>query len=490
MPKHAIAGAAALLLTAAPAFADLEARALWSDLQETYARFGGALSAGAETYEGGTLLLEDVALDVQTAGARSRTDYGTVRIRENGDGTATIELPDTIEISVDVEMEGAADTQEVTITHDGLRIAVSEADGGRVYDTQADEMTISTFAEAPNGTARSDVEMTIAALAAVYRFGIGGDPDRFEQTLSADELVLRSTTRAEEDGAPVSLLYGMNGVTGRFEGEMGEAPAEPVTTMGELGMTLDGGIRHAGSSLLIDGAAPGGPFTLESTSAAGTIDMAIEEDAIGYELGSSDVAITAQFPGFPVPVGIAAAETALGTTLPFGEPGSEKPFGLSVITRDLVVDDVLWSLFDPTGQLPRDPATLEVVLSGTATPAVDLFGDPEAMATLQGPPADLNTLRIERLLLDMVGASLQGSGELRFPSADPSDPVGTIELALDGGFALIDRLVALGFVPPEQAAFAKGMAGAVARNVGDDQLETEIEFTEGGGISANGMPLR
>ena len=35
-----------------------------------------------------------------------------------------------------------------------------------------------------------------------------------------------------------------------------------------------------------------------------------------------------------------------------------------------------------------------------------------------------------------------------------------------------------------------GMAGVVARPAGEDALESTIEFTEGGGIVANGLPLR
>ncbi len=154
------------------------------------------------------------------------------------------------------------------------------------------------------------------------------------------------------------------------------------------------------------------------------------------------------------------------------------------------MDDAIWNLFDPAEELPRDPATVVLDFAGTAVMNVDLFGDPEAMAALEGPPGELKSLTLTQLLVTLAGAELRGSGDLAFPvPATPPAPVGTIDLALDGGFALIDRLVAIGLVPAQQAAFVKGGAGAIARPVGDDQLESTIEFTEGGGISANGMPL-
>ena len=72
----------------------------------------------------------------------------------------------------------------------------------------------------------------------------------------------------------------------------------------------------------------------------------------------------------------------------------------------------------------------------------------------------------------------------------PFAPVGQIDLKLEGGFALLDGLVAIGVFPAQQATFLRGMIGAVARQTGDDTLETTIAFTEGGGITANGLPVR
>ncbi|MGB3409461.1 MAG: DUF2125 domain-containing protein, partial [Jannaschia sp.] len=117
-------------------------------------------------------------------------------------------------------------------------------------------------------------------------------------------------------------------------------------------------------------------------------------------------------------------------------------------------------------------------------------GDPEARASA-GAPGELKTLDLNPLQVSLAGAELTGEGSVEFPTPGPvPQPVGSVTLSLTGGLALIDKLVALGFLPPEQAAFAKGMAGVVARPVGEDALESLIEFTPGGGITANGMPLQ
>ncbi|MCK0168721.1 DUF2125 domain-containing protein [Jannaschia sp. S6380] len=489
MPKHAISGATALLLTTAIAHAEVDARTIWTDWQEVSARFGGALTAASEDYSNGTLTLTDMMATTTMDGAESRIEYGTVRLVEGEDGTVTIELPESLEMTTTNTVGEVTQTQDLAVRYQDLEIVVSEEEGVRVYDAEAESMTMTTAVAPEDGSGGAELVVTMSGIDSTYRSGTDGDDGALEQTLAADGLELRLAVE-DEGGAPVAITSTLEGITGTFDGNLGEMPDLPVTSMAQWNMTYQGGLRHDGGTFRMDGEGPQGPFSVDGTSDTGNLDFSLTEDSMGYRLGAEDVAMTVQAPGFPVPIRIAVAESETGFTLPFGEPGTEKPFGMTLAYRDLVIDDALWALFDPTGQLPRDPATLVVELAGTATPSVDIFGDPEAMATLQGPPGTLDSLTIERILLDLVGATLRGSGELAFPTPDPSQPVGTIELSLDGGFALIDKLVALGFVPAEQAAFVKGMAGAVAKPVGDDQLETVIEFTEGGGISANGLPLQ
>jgi hypothetical protein len=48
-----------------------------------------------------------------------------------------------------------------------------------------------------------------------------------------------------------------------------------------------------------------------------------------------------------------------------------------------------------------------------------------------------------------------------------------------------------GLVPIEQLAMARGLMGAFTRPGAEpDTVESTIQFTEGGGISANGVPLQ
>ncbi|CTQ49364.1 DUF2125 domain-containing protein [Jannaschia donghaensis] len=488
-----LAGAAAIVLTTAPAaFADLQATAIWEDWQDVYNRFGGTLGAESVDYSDGTLTLDGVTYRTELGGTVSAASYGTIKMVEQADGSVVIEIPAEMETDSTSVTDGVEVEQTMRLRHADLSIVAREDGGERIYDIAADTMTIEvdTVLDAGDGTTDPNtVTMRLDGLESVYRSGFGPDGQGFAQTYAVDGVDIGSTFANGDD--EVTFSYAMTGVRSEFDGTYGEVPTGPVLGLSDMNIFYDGSIDHSGSTLTVAGTTPDGPLDIAGTSESGTIELDMSRDALTYALGSVGGQITAQVPGFPLPVDVSMQEVRSAFTLPIGAPGSEKPFGLQIILRELALDETLWGLFDPTGQLPRDPATVVVDMDGTAVMNVDMFGDPDAMAAMTGPPGSLKTLTLNQLLVTLAGAELRGTGDVDFPEETIiPEPVGTVELALDGGFALIDRIVALGFIPAEQAAFVKGMAGAVARPVGDDQLESTIEFTPGGGITANGMPLK
>jgi len=492
MLKYTIPGAATLLLATAPQAWALDAQTVWSDWQDVYSRFGGTLTAASEEYSGGTLTLTDVTYETVMGEVTNTAGYGTLTLVEQDDGSVVIEIPATVETTNVTETDGVSIEQTMRMIQDGLTVVAREEDGTRTYDMAADSITVEIDTEAQadeESISPGVVTVAMSNVVSVYRSDVDAD-GAFSQTLAADTMTVQAAME-DDTGSTVDVSYGMTGITSDLAGNYGDAPTGPIRGLSDMGVTYGGDMTHSGSTLSVAGDGPDGPFRLDGTSEAGTLALDLGADALTYSLTSTGGDMVVQVPGFPVPVNISMAELASGFQIPVGAPGEEQPFGMTVTLRDLMVDDMLWGLFDPTGQLPRDPATLILDLDGTALMSVDLFGDPDAMANLQGPPGELKTLAINQILLTLAGASLRGSGDLDFPTSAPiPEPVGKIDLALDGGFALIDKIVALGFIPVQQAAFVKGMAGAVAKPVGDDQLESTIEFLPGGGISANGLPLK
>jgi hypothetical protein len=112
------------------------------------------------------------------------------------------------------------------------------------------------------------------------------------------------------------------------------------------------------------------------------------------------------------------------------------------------------------------------------------------------PPGALESLDIPALQLTIGGAELTGNGSLTFDNTDLTTfqgmpaPTGVINLALSGGNGLLDKLIALGLVPEDQAMGARMMMGMFARpGTEPDTLTSTLEFKDKG-FFANGMQLQ
>lgn len=71
-------------------------------------------------------------------------------------------------------------------------------------------------------------------------------------------------------------------------------------------------------------------------------------------------------------------------------------------------------MFDPTGQLPHDPATVVLDLAGKGKVLFDMF-DPEAMEALEKgeeQPGELHALTVNQLQVSAAGAELTGNRRL------------------------------------------------------------------------------
>ncbi len=120
---------------------------------------------------------------------------------------------------------------------------------------------------------------------------------------------------------------------------------------------------------------------------------------------------------------------------------------------------------------------------------IDLM-DP-ANANSDAMPGQLDAINLNALQVKAAGAELTGSGAATVDnSSGMPKPVGAVDLKLVGANALIDKLVAMGLIPEDQAMGARMMMGMFAVPSGEDELTSKIEFKEDGGIYANGQRIQ
>jgi hypothetical protein len=178
--------------------------------------------------------------------------------------------------------------------------------------------------------------------------------------------------------------------------------------------------------------------------------------------------------------------------MPIGVSEESGDVGLGLRLVGLSISDDIWSMFDPMGALPRDPATLILDIAGRANWLVDVFDPALADEQMMEPPGEVQSVTLNELRLSAVGALLTGTGAFEFDNSGPvPQPAGTVNLRLEGANALIDRLVQMGMLPEDQAMGARMMLGLFARpGDGPDTLVSEITVQPDGAVLANGQRIR
>jgi hypothetical protein len=278
-----------------------------------------------------------------------------------------------------------------------------------------------------------------------------------------------------------------------------EFDAQAVNSMLNAGMEFGGTLTTQGGSYDLTFGGNDGSGTLNSTSEGSEWNTSLSPEGLGYAVSQRGVAFNMLVTEFPLPLSFAVDEMVTSLLIPVQKSEEEQEFGFGVALRGLSISDTIWGLFDPTGQLPRDPASLVLDLSGTAKVLFD-FLDPqqaEVLTVTGTAPGELRTMSLDALELDALGARLTGSGDFSFDNSDLATfdglprPEGAVDLTLTGGNGLLDTLVGMGLIPPDQAMGARMMMGLFAvPGEGPDTLTSRIEVNPQGHVLANGQRLR
>lgn len=243
----------------------------------------------------------------------------------------------------------------------------------------------------------------------------------------------------------------------------------------------------------------GETLSLQENKAA-DYDVTMKVDREGAVWGGSAGAFSgkmeaAQLP-FPIAVTGTSAAGQFGLPLLADEAAQDASMQMSLV--GLTLNDEIWALADPSAQLPRDPMALSLDLTGQVRLTADLL-DFETLQGLEDASGVIVpvTASLKTLMLSAVGAELLGEGFFEFDESDTETfpgmprPEGALDLQLIGGNALLDRLVAMGMLPEDQAMSARMMMGLFAvPGEGEDTLNSKIEINGEGHVLANGQRLK
>lgn len=513
MKFRLLAGSTALAtLMAQAAFADVTPAQVWQDWQDLSASYGQVLTPGEVDDQGDVIVITDLAIVSDQGEVKASGTIGEVRFADNGDGSVKITMSDSYPLTVTVppdEAGGNPTTISLLVEQPGLVVTAAGDEAETSYDFAGPSVRLSL--SGIEGIETDAMDMTAAAslvnVAGKYIFAPDGEKRSLNSSFSADSLTLDVAGNdpdptPPEDGSAagpsaMKISFVMADITGTTSGTLLDAAAmADMAAALKAGFATDGSFEAGKTSYDIDVTDATGNTKITGTGETTGLAFAMDDTRLSYSGSATGVTTTMTSPELPFPsVTLTYAEAGFGFLMPVSP--SDAPADFSLMTRlvDFTISDDVWNLFDPTKELPRDPATLIIDTKGTATLKSSLFDTAAMEAAGTTPPGELNSLEVSELQAKIAGADLTGKGSFTFDNSDLTTydgmpaPTGKLDLKLTGANTLMDKLVKMGLMPEDQVMGFRMMLSMFANATGEDELTSTLEFKDKG-FFANGQRLQ
>lgn len=493
----------AYAVAAGPAMADLSAQDVWSDWRNYLSGVGYEISA-SEAMSGNTLTVSDITMAMSIAESEGSMSLSADKIefRENGDGTVAIILP----ASMPMRFEGSDGNEEfamqINLDQTGHTMTASGSPSELTYAYAAASMAVnlaSLMVDDKDMSGHATIQATLTNVASTTNMTVA-DMRSYQQRMTSDGVAYSfvfDDPESDDGGTMTGNLAGL-----AFQGS-GVIPTNidtsDVQKMLKAGFAFDGGFTYTSGQTDLSGTGEGNQFQFASTSQGGELNVAMNSSTLMYGVSQKQTSLNVAGSEIPIPIALQMAETGFHLLLPVAKSDAEQDFEFSFKLGDFTMSDMIWGMFDPSGALPRDPATIAVDLAGKVKVLVDFLAADmaEQMGGVGGPPGELNALTVKSLLISAIGAQLSGTGDFKFDNTDLQTfngmprPSGTVDLKLVGANGVIDKLIQMGLMSDQDAMGARMMMGMLAvPGDGEDTLTSKIEMNDQGHIIANGQRIQ
>lgn len=485
---------AAALLSSSAAIADVTAADVWADWQTQIQVYGSEnISIGSEVVDGATLTVNDLSMTMSDEFSSVTTNLGPLVFTENGDGTVSVDVPDSYLIAVNIEDDLIVDLE---VAQENMAITVSGDPDAMDYDISADSYTM-RVAEFKGDAADVEGDIFVKANDLSGTYQTSADGALVYDMIAENVDVLFDVKEPGGDGYMLVSgkmeRLGADGTMNMPEGLDMDAP----DTWFANGFGVDSTMGYLGASFIADFSVDGDAGTASIQMGEGGFNATMNQSDLAYGFAFDGVNVSAQMPDLPFPVSFSWDQAETSFYMPLESTDEAEPFGFKFALTEVTVSDDIWNMADPTGTIPREPVTAELELAGMAKLFFNIL-DPEqaeAMA-FADTPGELNSLQLIGLRLAAAGAEITGAGDFTFDNSDLETfdglprPTGEVNIGIKGANALIDKVVEMGLLPAEQATMGRMFMGMFATPTGDDELSSKIEINDQGHIMANGQRIQ
>lgn len=493
-PAHrriAVATAVVALFAGQAAFADVTADDVWKSWSDYYGSLGQKIETESSGREGDTLVLKGVSMSATMPTGAYKASVGDVRMRDMGDGRVEVTFAPEMPITLNNKAQsGETVDMAMKVSQTGMTMIVSGTPQDMAYDLNAPDLRVGVDSMTVDGAA-VPLTVNIALTGTTGSYKVTDGPIRsIVSDTKASGLTFDVAATDPKGTGQFSAKGNLVDIVGSSSAQIPQGiDMSNMAAALAAGFDAKGGFTIGSGNYNVDFKEAEKSMTANVESGGGNVNFALSQAGLVYGGGGKQAKIDIVSSDLPVPIDVSYAETAFNFAMPVSKGDTAQPVAMLVKIVDLSLSDTIWGLVDGGGKLPHDPATVILDVTGMAKLLVDIM-DP-AQAEAAAAPGEVEQVTLNQLLVKAVGAELTGKGAVNIDnSAGVPKPVGAVDLQLTGGNALIDKIVAMGLIPEDQAAGARMMLGLFAVPTGDDVLTSKIEFKEDGGIYANGQRLQ
>jgi hypothetical protein len=475
MAAHAIA---------APAMAQITPEDVWQNWQVASAAMGQTLIAASTSREGATLTISDVTIASANDGVTVQGNLDQILMQDQGDGTVLVTMPPQYPLRMTMPSDTAQPTQlDILIAQEDFTMLASGAPNELRYDLTAPTVTVTLARIEGQDTSAANltVTATLSDISGSYTTRSDAGAMTADTDIAVAGLALAVIGANAADQSELRLTAAMLGLGVKATGALMGAISPVSVAM--LNSTSD--LRSDQVEFDLEIVDPLGATTIKGTGAEGMVSAKIAEGAMQYSTSQNMLNVVVNAPTIPLPdLGITLQQAAISVMSPLIPTDTAEPFAFEVALRNLALSDQLWAIFDPTAALPRDPINLVIETEGMAKINSGAAG--------QAYPAEVETLNLKTLEMNIAGAELSGSGQTTFAPDEGGtpNPSGVFDLSLLGANGLMGKLVDGGFLSVEALTFPRMMLAMVATPAADgsDSYSAKIEIRDKA-VFANGQML-
>jgi hypothetical protein len=393
------------LLTTGPAAAQITPEQVWTAWQGLGQGAGYQITATGQRRDGASLLLDGVEIAGLAPTASFRAPLGQVVMRDLGNGSVEVTMPPAFDMAVSVTAPGRDAVElSVSVEQEGYVAIVSGTPQAPRHAVSANALTIGVSGPAAGGAGPAvDVVVSLGGIRGTTAL-VPGAPMGVDYDLAIDAVELSVATDSPAGEGRVELMVTAQAVTTQFQGTVPGGIFPGMTPADAMAAGLRGTGRYDAGAIEfgLDLAGPAGATTVAGAAAGGSVDFGLDEAGLTYRTGLLGLEVSASGAMVPVPsLDLAIAEYSFGLTLPLARTQAPADFAVLFRLAGLVVSDATWAMIDPTGALPRDPASVVLEAKGKATPAQT----PDGLALV----GQVDSVAIDALEVSLAGAALAGA---------------------------------------------------------------------------------